>query len=64
MSIIQIFQIFTKQNQHILTLPLISTQLMMVERQTLSHLNALLGKPKILGEQFCSFFRGCNATSS
>ena len=37
---------------------------MMVERQTIPHLNALVDGSKILGEQLCSFLRGCHATSS
>ena len=36
---------------------------MIVERQTISHLNALVGGSKILEEQICSSFRGCHATS-
>ena len=52
------------KNGYFLTLPLISPQPMMVERQTISHMNALLGGSKILGEQLSSSFRGCHATSS
>ena len=36
---------------------------MIVERQTIPHLNALVGGTKILEEQICSSFRGCHATS-
>ena len=49
---------------HFLTLPLISPQPIMVERQTIPHMNALLSSTKILGEQLSSFFGGCHATSS
>ena len=56
--------ILYSENGHFLTLPLISPQPMMVERQTIPHMNALLGGTKILGEQLSSFFRGCHATSS
>ena len=45
-------------------LPLISQQPMMIKRQTIPHMNALLIGTKILGEQLSSFFRGCHATSS
>ena len=37
---------------------------MMVERQTIPHLNAPFDGSKILGEQLCSFLRGCHTTSS
>ena len=73
----QIFQCKTKCKQkiklscvcdfHLLKfqwLPLISPQPIMVERQTISHMNALLGGTKMLGEQLSSFLRGCHATSS
>ena len=56
--------ILYSENLHFLTLPLISPQPMMVERQTIPHMNALLSGPKILGEQLSSSFRGCHATSS
>ena len=56
--------IFTIQNWHFLTLPLISPQQMMIERQIIHHMNALLGGFKILGEQHSSYFRGCHPTSS
>ena len=56
--------ILYSENGQFLTLPLISPQLMMVERQTIPHMNALLSASKILGEQLSSFFRGCHATSS
>ena len=36
---------------------------MIVERQILSHLNALVDGSKILEEQICSSFKGCHATS-
>jgi len=36
---------------------------MMVERQTITHLNVIVGGSKVLEEQFCSSFRGCYATS-
>ena len=45
--------ILYSENWHFLTLPYISLQPMMVERQTIPHMN----------EQFSSFFRGCQATS-
>ena len=51
-------------NGHFLTLLLISPQQMMVERQTIPHINALLSGSKILGEKLSSSFRGCHATSS
>ena len=41
---------------------LISSKVMIVERQTISHLNALVDGSKIL-EQICSSFRGCHTTS-
>ena len=56
--------ILCSENQHFLTLPLISRKLMMVERQTIPHSNALVDGLQILGEQLCSFLRGCHATSS
>ena len=37
---------------------------MMVVRQTIPYMNALLGNSKIVGEQLSSSFRGCHATSS
>jgi len=37
---------------------------MIIERQTIPHMNALLGGIKILGEQLSSFFRGCHTTPS
>ena len=37
---------------------------MIVERQALSHLHALVGGSKILEEQICSSFKGCHATFS
>ena len=52
------------ENRHFLTLPLISQKLMMVERQTIPHLNALVVGSKILGGLLCIFFRGCHTTSS
>ena len=45
-------------------LSLISPQPMMVERQTILHMNTLLNGIKILGEQLSSYLRGCHATSS
>ena len=56
--------ILYSENGHFLTLPLISPQPMMVERQTIPHMNALLDGSKILGEQLSSSFRGCHTTSS
>ena len=56
--------ILYSENWHFLTLPLISPQSMIVERQTISHINALLSSSKILGEQLSSSFRGSHATSS
>ena len=35
---------------------------MIVERHTIPHLNALVGGTKILEEELCSSFRGCQAT--
>ena len=56
--------ILYSENGHFLTLPLISPQQMIKERQTIPHMNALLSAFKILGEQLSSSFRGCHATSS
>ena len=42
---------------------IITSKVMIVERQTVPHLNALVGGSKILEEQICSSFRGCPATS-
>ena len=56
--------ILYSENQHFLTLPLISPQQMIIERQTIPYIIALLGGTKILGEQLSSFFRSCHATSS
>ena len=56
--------ILCSENGHFLTLSLISPQPMMIERQTIPHMNALLRGTKILGEQLSSFFRGCHATPS
>ena len=36
---------------------------MIVERQTIPHLNALVDGSKMSGEELCSSFRGCQATS-
>ena len=55
--------ILYSENGHFLILSLISPQPMMVERQTIPHMNALFGASKILGEQLSSSFRGCHATS-
>ena len=56
--------ILYSENGHFSTLPLISPQLIMVERQTIPHMNALLNSSKILGKQLSSSFRGCHATFS
>jgi len=56
--------IFTIKNQHVLTLSLITSKVMVVQRQTTPHLNVLVGKSKMLEEQIRSSFRGCHATSS
>ena len=55
--------IFTTWNLHFLTLPFISSQPMMVKRQTIPHLSALVGGFKILRDQLCSSLRGWHATS-
>ena len=39
------------------------SRVMIVERQTIPHLNALVGGTKILEEQLWSSFRGCHATA-
>ena len=41
-----------------------SSKVTILERQTIPHLNALVGETKIVEEQLCSSFRGCHATSS
>ena len=56
--------ILYNENGHFLTLPIISPQPLMIERQTIPHMNALLSASKILGEQLSSSFRGCHAFSS
>ena len=37
---------------------------MVVEWQTIPHLNALVNRSQILGQQLCSLLRGCQTTSS
>ena len=56
--------ILYSKNGHFLTLPLISPQPIVVERQTIPHMNALLSNSKILEEELSSSFRGCHTTSS
>ena len=55
--------ILVSKNRHFLTLPLASSKVTKVERQTIPHLNALVGGFKTLEEQIRSSFRGCHATS-
>ena len=56
--------ILYSKNRHFLTLSLASSKVSKVERQTIPHLNALVGGFKMLEEQIRSSFRGCRATSS
>ena len=51
------------KNGHFLMKPVFSLKLMLVERQTIPCLNALVNGTKILEEQLYSSFRGCHATS-
>ena len=55
--------ILYSKNGRFLTLLLVSSKVMNVERQTIPPLNALVDGTKILEEQLCSSFRGCHATS-
>ena len=56
--------ILYRKNGHFLALPLISPEPMIIERQIIPHSIALVGGSKGIGEQLCTSFWGCHATSS